>query len=338
MESETNLSDFADRSGASLPEGRLGARSHKMRAMTHTAAIPPLAEAQTESPMRVFARLLRVHQWSKNLLIFAPVVGAHRILSAPVLRASGLMFAAFCCVASATYILNDIFDLDSDRRRPTKCNRPLASGRISIRAALAIAAVLVAAAGGIAVLLPTPAALVLGLYCVTTLLYSAGLKRLVLLDVVILAGLYALRVLGGGAATGIMVSAWTTAFFLFLFLSLALLKRYAELANAPDTDRTPGRDYCRADMPFISQCGVASGLISVLVLALYIHSPEVHPLYKRPEMLWLLGPLLAYGILKLWLAGHRGLMHDDPIVFVVESRWTYALAAVVTVVLIAAAA
>src|SRR5262249_42654985 len=162
-------------------------------------------------------------------------------------------------------------------------------------------------------------------------------KRTALLDVVVLAFLYALRVLAGGAAAAIFISAWTIAFFLFLFLSLALLKRYAELANAPpESDWTPGRDYRRADMPFISQCGVASGLISVLVLALYIHSPEVHPLYKRPEMLWLLGPLMAYGILKLWLAGHRGLMHDDPIVFVVQSRWTYGLAAIIAAVLAAA--
>jgi len=300
------------------------------------AAIP-LPETQTQSWPRALAHLLRVHQWSKNLLVFAPVVTSHRVFSASVLRASALMFAAFCCAASATYILNDIFDLDSDRRHQTKRHRPLAAGRISIRAALSVTAVLLAAAAGFAAPLPTPAALVLALYCVSTLLYSAGLKRLVLLDVVILAGLYALRVLGGGAATGIVVSAWTIAFFLFLFLSLALLKRYAELAKAPpDTEWTPGRDYCRADMPFISQCGVASGLISVLVLALYIHSPEVHPLYKRPEMLWLLGPLLAYGILKLWLAGHRGLMHDDPIVFVVQSRWTYGLAAIIAAVLIAA--
>src|SRR5205807_2397075 len=153
----------------------------------------------------------------------------------------------------------------SDRRHHTKRDRPVASGRVPVRTAVAASAVLLVAAAGLAVWLPTTAALVLALYCASTLLYSAGLKRLVLLDVVILAGLYALR-----------------------------------------------------------------------VLALYIHSPEVHPLYKRPEMLWLLGPLLAYGILKLWLAGHRGLMHDDPIVFVVQSRWTYGLAAIAAAVLVAA--
>jgi len=247
------------------------------------------------------------------------------------------MFAAFCCAASATYILNDLLDLDSDRLHHTKRYRPLASGRVSTRNALSIAAGLLVAAAGLVVWLPRAAVLLLAIYCASTLLYSAWLKRLVLVDVVTLAALYALRVLAGGAATEIVVSAWTIAFFLFLFLSLALLKRYAELANAPvETDWAPGRNYCRADMPFISECGVASGLIAVLVLALYIHSPEVHPLYKRPEMLWLLGPLLAYGILKLWLAGHRGVMHDDPIVFVVQSRWTYGLAALVAAVLIAA--
>ena len=301
--------------------------------------IPAAAAIPTDRWPRVLARLLRVHQWAKNLLVFAAVVGAHRVFSASVMGAAAVMFAAFCCAASATYILNDILDLDSDRRHHSKRFRPLAAGRISIRTGIAAAVVLLLAAALLAIWLPAAAALVLALYCATTLLYSAGLKRLVLLDVVILAALYALRVLGGGAATGIIVSAWTIAFFLFLFLSLALLKRYAELAKAPsETDWTPGRDYCRADMPFISQCGVASGLIAVLVLALYIHSPEVHSLYKRPEMLWLLGPLLAYGILKLWLAGHRGLMHDDPIVFVVQSRWTYVLAALGAAILIAASA
>jgi 4-hydroxybenzoate polyprenyltransferase len=301
-----------------------------------TAAIP-LPETQTESWPRVLARLLRVHQWSKNLLVFAPVVTSHQVLSAPVLKASAIMFVVFCCAASATYILNDLMDLEHDRRHPTKRLRPLASGRVSIRTSKIIAGVLLLAACGLAFPFPNAAKLFPGIYFASTFFYSAWLKRLALLDVVTLAFLYALRVLAGGAATGIVISAWTIAFFLFLFLSLALLKRYAELANAPtETEWTPGRDYRRADMPFLSQCGIASGLISVLVLALYIHSPEVHPLYKRPELLWLLGPLLAYGILKLWLAGHRGLMHDDPIVFVVQSRWTYGLAAVIAGVLIAA--
>jgi 4-hydroxybenzoate polyprenyltransferase len=304
-----------------------------------TAAIP-LPEVSTQSWPGVIARLLRVHQWSKNLLVFAPVVTSHQVLSAPVLKASAVMFVVFCCAASATYIANDLMDLESDRQHPTKRFRPLASGRIPPRTARIIASFLLLAVGLIVTAYPFPTAAAKvfpAAYLLCTFFYSAWLKRVALLDVVILAFLYALRVLAGGAATGIVISAWTIAFFLFLFLSLALLKRYAELANAPtDTDWTPGRDYRRADMPFLSQCGVASGLISVLVLALYIHSPEVHPLYKRPELLWLLGPLLAYGILKLWLAGHRGLMHDDPIVFVVQSRWTYGLATVIAAVLIAA--
>src|SRR5438067_251017 len=231
-----------------------------MQPVSQPSAIPApaisLAAAETIGWPRVLARLLRVHQWSKNLLVFAPVITSHQVLSVAVLRASVIMFAAFCCAASATYILNDLLDLDSDRRHHTKRDRPVASGRVQARTAVAASAVLLVAAAGLAIWLPTTAALVLALYCASTLLYSAGLKRLVLLDVVILAGLYALRVLGGGAATGIVVSAWTIAFFLFLFLSLALLKRYAELAKAPpETDWTPGRDYCRADMPFISQCG-----------------------------------------------------------------------------------
>jgi 4-hydroxybenzoate polyprenyltransferase len=154
----------------------------------------------------------------------------------------------------------------------------------------------------------------------------------------VLASLYSLRLIGGGAATGIVVSPWTLAFFMFLFLSLALLKRYTEIAKSAgsDSNQLPGRGYRRGDMGFVSQCGVGSALVSVLVFALYINSPDVHALYKRPEFLWFLGPILAYSILSMWLAGHRGLMHDDPIVFAAKSPTTYILGIVGAVLIVAA--
>jgi 4-hydroxybenzoate polyprenyltransferase len=282
------------------------------------------------SRWKLTARLLRLHQWLKNVLVFAPLVTSHRILSVGTAAKAGIMAAAFCCCASAAYILNDFLDLDADRQHSSKRHRPLAAGVISIPAACSAALTLILAAIGLSLLLPVPAAGVLALYFVVTLLYSAWIKRIVLADVFTLAGLYSLRVLGGGAAAGIVVSEWTLAFFMFLFLSLALLKRYTEISKmSPQNDDTVrGRGYLRSDIGFVGQCGLSSGLVSALVFALYIHSPEVHPLYRHPQWLWLLDPILAYGVLRLWLAGSRGTMHDDPIIFAAKDPAMYILGAI----------
>jgi 4-hydroxybenzoate polyprenyltransferase len=296
-------------------------------------------ERRNHSWLEVIMRLLRVHQWLKNVLVFVPVVLSHRVLSPGVLGHAAVAFAAFSCCASATYIVNDLLDLEADRQHAQKRKRPLASGLISIPAAVLMAIALLLCAAGFATMLPYPAIQLLIIYFAITVLYSAWLKRVVLVDAFVLAALYSLRVLGGGAATGIVVSAWTIAFFMFLFLSLALLKRYAEMmamASGVENDRVRGRGYHRTDIGFVSQCGVASGLVAVLVFALYLHSPEVHALYKRPDILWLLSPILAYGTLSMWLAGHRGEMDEDPILFAAKKPSTYILGAIGAVVILAA--
>jgi 4-hydroxybenzoate polyprenyltransferase len=291
------------------------------------------------SPVKIAAKLMRIHQWLKNALVLVPIVTSHRI-TLDGLTKSALTVAAFCCCASATYIINDLLDLEADRRHPTKRNRPIAAGVVSIPAAFSVSAILLLAAIGISLLLPLAAAVVVALYFAITLAYSGWIKKLVLADVFVLAGLYTLRVFGGGAATGIVVSAWTLAFFMFLFLSLALLKRYTEMARLPDTaDETTnlhGRGYRRGDVDFVSQCGIGCALVSVLVFALYINSPEVHAVYKHPQVLWLMDPLLAYGVLSMWLAGYRGIMHDDPVIYAAKDWFTYALGAAGAVVVVLA--
>jgi 4-hydroxybenzoate polyprenyltransferase/phosphoserine phosphatase len=296
-------------------------------------------EDAPRSRFYVLFRLLRVHQWAKNILVFAPVITSHRVFNGLVMFAALRCFAAFCCCASAAYILNDLTDLEADRRHASKRRRPLAAGLISIPLACAAVAVLLAGAVGFAATLPIAGAAVVALYFLTTVLYSAGLKGIAVLDIFVLAGLYAVRVLGGGAATGISVSAWTAGFFMFLFISLALLKRFTELARLPGlttSDKIPGRGYSRSDIDFVSQAGIASGLVSILVLALYINSPEVHALYKRPQILWLMCPVLGWGILSMWLTGHRGGMHDDPVVFAIKSPLTWLLGAIGAALLVAA--
>jgi 4-hydroxybenzoate polyprenyltransferase len=298
-----------------------------------------VGETEPKARLRTAARLLRIHQWVKNILVFAPAVSSHRIMDASVLLASLACFAAFCCCSSAAYILNDLMDLESDRRHVRKRGRPMAAGLVSIPQGALTAALLLAGALGFATRLPAAGGSVIGLYFLVTLLYSTVLKQIALLDVLTLAGLYCLRVLAGGAAASIRISEWTVAFFLFLFLSLALLKRFTELSKMPGdgaADEVPGRGYARSDINFISQAGVSSGMVSVLVLALYIHSPEVFPLYKRPDVLWLICPLLGYGILSLWLTGHRRKMDDDPVVFAATQPIIWGLAGAAAALLAAA--
>jgi 4-hydroxybenzoate polyprenyltransferase len=311
-----------------------GSRARMLRKVSGVECI----DCEAPGRPRDFVRLVRAHQWTKNALVFAPVISSHRVFSAHVLPDGMRAFAAFCCCASAAYILNDLMDLESDRRHPTKRFRPLAAARVPIPSAAALAALLLVSALAIGSRLPAAAQLILAVYLVATMLYSGLLKRIVLIDVFSLASLYSLRVLGGGAATGIVVSAWTIAFFMFLFLSLALLKRYTEIAKmeATDAQSLPGRGYRRDDIEFVSQCGVGSGLVSVLVFSLYINSLEVHALYRRPELLWFLGLVVAYWILSMWLAGHRGRMHDDPIVFAAKSPTTYVLGGIGALIIVAA--
>lgn len=285
---------------------------------------------------------MRPHQWAKNVLVLLPVGLAHRLTDTEPLADAALAFAALSLLASGTYVINDLLDRESDRRHPTKRNRPFASGALSAQTGLMMAAVLIGGGAALALTtLPLLFAGVLGTYLVTTLAYSLGLKRVVLLDVIVLGGLYALRVLAGSAATGIPASEWLLAFSLFFFLSLALLKRYAELrlmenrlhvSDAHDT----GRGYVPDDLALLRAIGPATGLLSILVLALYATSPAVAEMYSEPRLLWLLAPLLTYWVMRMWIIAHRRRMPDDPVFFAVTDPASYAVVAATVLVLGAA--
>ncbi|WP_372015821.1 UbiA family prenyltransferase [Pseudoxanthomonas sp. 10H] len=283
-------------------------------------------------------KAIRLHQWLKNLLVFVPLLAAHRVLDPVAASQAVLAFLAFGLCASGAYLVNDLLDLHSDRQHPRKQRRPFASGRLPILHGL-LAAPLLTLGGGLLAWLAAPAFVpVLLLYWLTTLGYSLWFKRIEMLDVTVLAGLYTLRIIGGAVAVGVPLSFWLLAFSMFIFLSLAILKRYTELAAlvGEGRARASGRGYAIEDLPLLQSLGGAAGYIAVLVLALYINSSDSVALYSRPQALWLLCPLLLYWVSRAWALAHRGRMHDDPVVFAATDRVSLLVAALCGVVLLVA--
>jgi 4-hydroxybenzoate polyprenyltransferase len=290
--------------------------------------VPAPSSAVTSPKYHAFVRALRPQQWLKNLLVAAPPLLAHDILALGIIARIGLAFASFSLMASGSYILNDLLDIEADRAHPAKRLRPFASGELSVRAGVIAVPVLCLFALSLASLLPGNFLGILALYLLTTTAYSWLLKRAALFDVLVLAGLYTLRIIAGGAATETPLSFWLLAFSMFLFLSLGMVKRYAELSNLKlqGEDRPPGRGYGAGDMEALAQFGSSSAYLSVLVLALYINSESVRVLYSNPQVLWLLCPLLLYLVSRIWLLARRGEVQEDPLVFILEDRRTYLLA------------
>ncbi len=270
---------------------------------------------------------LRPYQWLKNSLVFVPLAAAHRLTEPVLLSATLRTFLAFSLCASSIYVLNDLWDEAADRLHPHKRLRPIASGRLphswamGLAAGLLVMALLAAASIGGAV------TAVLGGYFALMTLYSLRLKAIVLLDAMTLAGGYALRVVAGAAAVKIWPSPWLLMFCIFLFFSLALLKRYAELGllRARDGAATHARAYLLEDQEFIVALGMGCGIASVLVLALYTSSGHLAPLYRRSQFLWGTCVLLLYWVSHAWLCAHRGRMTDDPLVFALKDRVSQAL-------------
>jgi 4-hydroxybenzoate polyprenyltransferase len=282
-----------------------------------------------------FLRLIRVHHWPKNLLVLIPLVTAQLASEATQLRMALTAFLAFSMVASGTYVINDVLDRNADRAHPEKRRRPIAAGSVSTRTGLLIAVGLLAGGFAMSALLPGGFALSLFGYLGLSLLYSLALKRLLLIDVVTLAALFVLRVVAGAAAIEVSVSFWLFAFSLFFFSSLALTKRCSELHNlvAAEEPGRHGRAYRVTDLPILQSLGVAAGVISVLVVALYIDDPATAELYARPDVLWLAGPLLLYWIGRVWIKTGRGEMSEDPLIYSVRdpASWGVALLAVAVV-------
>lgn len=266
----------------------------------------------------LWVRQLRLHQWAKNVLIFIPLATAHLFLDPTAIRQSILAFISFSLVASAVYIANDLFDLDSDRRHAKKRRRPLAAGDIPIPLGIAVGALLVVVSFGTALWVGPLFLLALGMYLAVTLLYTSLLKRKPIADVVTLALLYTWRIIAGCAAIGVAPSIWLLAFSVFIFFSLAVMKRCAELTN--HVGRAHGRSYTQEDLPLLIPLGVSSGIVAALVVVLYLESDEVRALYTLPAALWVAVPLLVFWIARAWLITTRGGMHDDPIIFAIKDR------------------
>jgi 4-hydroxybenzoate polyprenyltransferase/phosphoserine phosphatase len=288
-------------------------------------------------PWKAYVRALRPHQWSKNLLVFVPTILAHDLSLQRLLWAL-VAFVSFSACASAVYLTNDLLDLQVDRLHPHKRKRPFASGELSQVTAIWLAPVLVLL--GFALSLATASwmfPVLLGAYVVTSALYSVWLKRLALVDVFLLSGLYILRIQAGGSAAGVPVSEWMLIFSLFFFLSLAFAKRFVELdlLELAADDQETGRGYRTMDVHSISSMGPTSGYIAVLVLALYINSPQVILLYARPKALLMLCPIVLFWVNRLWLLARRHELHDDPLVFALQDRTSLLLGllSVATVVL-----
>jgi 4-hydroxybenzoate polyprenyltransferase len=274
-----------------------------------------------------------VHQWSKNLLVFVPVMLSHHFTNTRVLLGSLVGFIAFSLAASLVYIVNDLFDVQTDRLHPRKKNRPFASGEVSSACGLVLAFVLAAVLALICCLMPLAASLFIAAYLVCAFAYSFVIKRMLFADVVLLAGFYTLRILFGGAATGINISIWTLALSMFLFLTLALSKRITDLKTSlgQSTADVSGRAYKSPDLPQLASFASASGYLAVLVMALYINSPEVTILYRRPQFLWAICPLLIYWISRVLILANRGCMHDDPVVFAFRDKVSWFAAAGIVV-------
>ena len=278
---------------------------------------------------------LRPHQWAKNALIFVPLLVSHQFTNFKLLVDAIWAFLAFSLCASSVYVLNDLVDLEADRHHSSKKYRPFAAGDLPLAVGIAMVAVLLVGSLAVSRWLPLSFVMILGLYYLLTLAYSLRLKRVVLVDVMVLASLYTIRIFAGAQATGVVLSSWLLQFSMFFFLSLALLKRFSELHKAAreNQEAIQGRGYSTVDIQQLVSMGVASGYMAVLVLGFYVSSREVAILYVSPEMLWLLCPALLYWINRAWLLGHRGLMNDDPVVFALRDRRSYWIGIIVAFVM-----
>ncbi|MEJ7605152.1 MAG: UbiA family prenyltransferase [Bryobacteraceae bacterium] len=282
-------------------------------------------------------RALRPHQWAKNLLLFVPALLAHN-WSIAVWSNAMVAFIAMCACSSRAYVINDIVDLEADKLHAYKSKRPFAAGELSRVTGIVIAVLLLFCALALILRLEPLACVLLLTYIVTTVAYSLWLKTLMAVDLLVLASLYCLRVLLGGAATSIAISPWTVTFSMFLFFSLALMKRYAELYNlrAKEETRSPRRGYSVEDMPAISSLGSASAMTAVMVIALYVNGLDVRGLYTRPNLLFMMCVVVLLWLTRLWLLTHRGQMHEDPVLYAIRDRWSLILGGLAIAVILAA--
>lgn len=308
--------------------------------MTQTADQPTQTSARGFNPLALL-RAMRPHQWSKNALLALPLVTGHAWGDTDRLVQLIMAIAAYSLAASSVYLVNDTLDREHDRAHPTKCNRPIASGALGVPAALIATVFIVAGAAALALAVSRAFAMLLLGYVVLSTAYSMYLKRKTVIDVILLAGLYTLRIIAGGLAVGLFPTPWLLAFSAFFFLSLALGKRYAELGDAESRGelRIAGRGYRPGDLQLLSTAGLSSGYLAVVVFALYVSYPDVAMQYNSPLLLWLILPLLLYWLTRFWLLTTRGEMRSDPVLFTMTDRISWlALALTGAIVVVAAEA
>jgi len=307
-----------------------GASRSLVQAVKDSGKLGKVFARDRPSTFKSFTQALRAHQWMKNLLVFVPLFTAHLYGDVQRLALAMLAFVAFSAMASSVYVLNDLVDVQDDRHHARKRFRPFASGALSVLQGWMVWPLLLLAAALLSVaLLPQTFCVSLAVYCGLTLVYSFKLKQIAVLDVLTLAALYTLRIVAGAAAVSVPLSFWLLLFSVFIFLSLALLKRYSELKAARDAGKSGalrGRGYAPEDLEMVSSLGGSSGLMAVLVLALYIQEGQAPHLYGAPQLIWLACPALLYWVSRAWLMGHRGQMHDDPVVFALKDPVSWAIA------------
>ncbi|MBL8309457.1 MAG: UbiA family prenyltransferase [Burkholderiales bacterium] len=277
--------------------------------------------------VQTWARLLRVRHWVKNTLVFVAPLAAHQWNNAAMWQPVIAAFVAFCCVCSAIYVINDLFDLDADRAHPSKQHRPLAAGVLPLATAAAIAVFLALAGLAISATAGVGVAVVVALYVALNAAYTLWIKRQPVYDVFCLAGLYTLRIVAGAIAAGVPLSAWLAAFSVFAFLSLALLKRAADIDRLAPDERLPGRGYSGRDAAFVNAFGVSSAMAACLVLALYVAGDQVSALYGNPLWLWGMVAVVLLWLARMWRTAMSGAMDDDPVLFATRDIVSWGCAA-----------
>ncbi len=333
--------------GNDWPDLKVWAKASVAHVVTRSTALLARAKAQGQvgevwhgdasSTLVTLFKAMRLHQWMKNLLVFVPLMAAHQYLDMQRDGLALMAFVVFSLTASSVYVLNDLVDVQDDRHHARKCNRPFASGALSLLVGWVLWPVLLGLAAALSwAYLPTWFSVSLGVYFVLTVAYSLSLKQLAVVDVLTLAALYTLRIIAGAAAIDVAVSFWLLLFSMFIFLSLALIKRYSELKVARDAGKSGalrGRGYEPDDLELVSSLGGSAGFIAVLVLALYIQDGQAAHLYATPQLIWLACPVMLFWISRAWLIAHRGRMHDDPIVFALKDKVSWGVAVFMLAVL-----
>ncbi|NQV68670.1 MAG: UbiA family prenyltransferase [Pseudohongiella sp.] len=274
------------------------------------------------SKLHKFFLAMRPHQWLKNGLLFLPLILSHQIDQLHLFLQACIGFLSFSLCASSVYFLNDMLDLNSDRQHHAKRSRQFASGELALAYGFLGAPILLAASFAVALLLPANFIAVLFLYWILTSLYSLFLKRLFMLDVLTLAVLYTLRIIAGSAAIAVATTFWLLAFSFFLFLSIAMAKRFTEFSNLSSTERTSvaGRAYSTAHLKMLAITGGCSSLIAVAVFAFYINAPDTTELYTSPGLLWLICPLLVFLLGRIWIFAQQGKLNEDPVLFAISDH------------------